>query len=105
MKVLYICGLKGHHQSAQGSALGIGACWLFRPERAKALFQGDAFALSGRGSLYIHIPKAMPWAVWLLPFQGDCYSRNLNNLSFGSYKMELNRELSQRCWLGVLALQ
>ena len=77
MKVLYLCGLKGHQQSAQGITLGISAWWFFRPERAKALFQGDAYALTGRGSLYIHIPKALPWAVWLLPFQGDCHIGNL----------------------------
>ena len=44
-----------------------------RPVRAKAL-EIKAFALTGRVSLGVHIPRALPWAVSRMPFQGlyDC---------------------------------
>ena len=63
-------GLKGQQLIAQGIALGIIQAHIIpRPEGAKALLL-KAFALSGREFLMPFVPRALPWAMFLLPLRG-----------------------------------
>ena len=60
---------RGSKLTAHGIAMGIVVSRSARPERAKALLQIRAVALTGR-SLCLQFPMAMPWAISSLPLQG-----------------------------------
>lgn len=60
---------RGSKLTAHGIAMGIVVSRSVRPERAKALLQIRAVALTGR-SLCLQFPMAMPWAISSLPLRG-----------------------------------
>ena len=72
----YINGLKGQQALSPGRRPGYKSDEDTRPESAKALFSCYpgfglcAFALTGRESHHVQIPKAMPLAMCLMPLQG-----------------------------------
>jgi len=61
-------GLKGQQAISPGQRPGYRADNV-RPERAKALSESNAFALSGR-LLRLSLPRALPWANGSLPLRG-----------------------------------
>ena len=69
MLILSINSLKGQQALSPGHRPGYRCSGYMRPERAKAVLaptgraeRGAAFALTGRGSICVHIPRAVPWA-------------------------------------------
>ena len=62
-------GLKGQKAHSPRHRLGYECNSCVRPVRAK-VFDDMAFAPSGRCYHYVHTPRALPWAVSVLPLWG-----------------------------------